>query len=169
MPEGGARGLWSQAAACFGLLLAAASPVSAQGKWQPTVSTTASDLEVMRRVAPAAELPVWNDPRYRPLPVITSLVGFAVTAGRVESHRHRCCTAEAQAQAPPEKRSRTSRTKPISRSEVQRAPRTSNRIETGAVDSEPAGKQDAGDIATCTGCGARVLLRQPAAAIWLGA
>ena len=142
--EGGASVL-VVAAVCFALLLAAASPASAQGKWQPTVSTTASDSEVVRRVAPAAALPVWNDPRYRPLPVIKSQQVSPLPQGAWSPIITGALPAEAQAQAPPEERARFVQNEANQPVGSPRASRTSNRIETGAVDSDPAeGKTQAG-------------------------
>ena len=86
--EGGASVL-VVAAVCFALLLAAAAPAPAQGKWQPTVSTTASDAEVVRRVAPAGALPCERS-ALSPASGDQVATGFAVAAGRVKSRHYRC-------------------------------------------------------------------------------
>jgi flagellar motility protein MotE (MotC chaperone) len=92
----------------------------------------------MRRVAPAAALPVWNDPRYRPLPVIKSQQVSPLPQGAWSPIVTGALPAEAQAQAPPEERGRFVQNTADQPVGSPRAPRTSNRIETGAVDSEPA-------------------------------
>ncbi len=92
--------------ACSGLMLAAASMASAGEKWQPTISTTTSDAEVMRRVAPAA-MPVWNDPRFRrAMPVLKSDQVSPLPQGAWSPIVTGALPAEAQAQAPPDEQAR---------------------------------------------------------------
>lgn len=103
--EGGALAVAVAAGLC-GLLLAPVRPASAGEKWQPTISTTAGDTDVVRRVAPAPPLGVWNDPRYRALPVLKSQQVSPVPQGAWSPIVTGALPAAAQAQAPPGDRAR---------------------------------------------------------------
>lgn len=82
------------------------SGVVAEEKWQPTVTTTNSDV-VRRVTVPAAPLPVWNDPRYRSRPqVIKSPQDSPLPQGAWSSIITGAVPSEARALAPSEERAR---------------------------------------------------------------
>lgn len=104
MPDCGA--LLAALAFLLGVSAIAVPCASAEEKWQPTVSTTNGDV-VRRVAAPAAPLPTWNDPRYRrPPQVIKSYEVSPLPQGAWSPIVTGALPAQAQAEAPPDERTR---------------------------------------------------------------